>query len=129
MTTASGFLHQFQIAGGTEFTPEVAGIAGIDVDHIRRPQGQSVFQFHPVVDINSGDLFGFHGVSSFLSVDSIILGFLKKSRKSSNKSIRSNRFLLGIPMNPVIDTPPGKNYHNNKKLVCNPIRSQDRRQK
>ena len=61
MTSATGLLHQLQIAGGAELAPEIAGVTGIDVDNVGRPQGQGVFQFHPVMDVNAGDLLGFHG--------------------------------------------------------------------
>ena len=63
VTPAFGFLHQLQIAGGAEFTAEIAGIAGVNVDHIGCPQRQRIFQFHPVVDVNSGDVFCFHGMA------------------------------------------------------------------
>jgi len=65
MTPASGFLHQLQIAGGTEFAAEIAGIAGVNVDYIRGPQGKCAFQLHPVMDINSGNLLCFHSFGSF----------------------------------------------------------------
>jgi hypothetical protein len=60
VSPAFGFLHQFHVAGGAEFAPEIAGVAGINVDHIRCPQGQRIFQFHPIVYVNAGDLLGFH---------------------------------------------------------------------
>jgi len=53
-------LHQFQIAGRVEFAVEVAGVSGIDIDHVWRAQGQRVFQFNPVVDVDSGYMLGFH---------------------------------------------------------------------
>ena len=63
MSPALGFLHQFQIPGGAEFTAEIAGIAGVDVDHIGGSQGQGIFQFDAIIDVDSGNGFGFHGTS------------------------------------------------------------------
>ena len=40
---APGLFHQLRIAGRTEFAAEIAGVAGIDVDHIGRPQRQGIF--------------------------------------------------------------------------------------
>jgi hypothetical protein len=60
MAPAFGFLHQLQIPRGTELAAEVAGIARVDVDHIRCPQGQGILQFDPVVDVDPGDLLRFH---------------------------------------------------------------------
>jgi hypothetical protein len=60
MSPASGFLHEFQVSGGTEFAAEIAGITGVNVNYIGCPQGQCVFQFQPVVNVNAGNLFGFH---------------------------------------------------------------------
>ena len=61
MSSALCLFHQLHIAGGAELAPEVAGIAGIDVDHIGCPQGQCIFQFIPVMDVNAGNVLGFHG--------------------------------------------------------------------
>ena len=60
VATTSGFLHQLQISGGAKLTPEIASVAGINVNNIGCTQRESVFQFNPVMDIDPGDLFGFH---------------------------------------------------------------------
>jgi hypothetical protein len=71
VTAASGFLHQFHIAGRAELAPEIAGVTGINVDHIGCPQRQCVFQFHPVVNVNTGNLFCFHGLPQFRMIQKL----------------------------------------------------------
>ena len=58
-----GRIIEAQIAGGTEFAPEIAGVAGIDVDDIGRTQRQGVFQLDPVVQVDPGNGFCIHGVA------------------------------------------------------------------
>ena len=58
---APGLFHQLRVSRGAELASEIAGVAGVDVDDVGRPQGQGVFQFDPVVNIDPGNGFRVHG--------------------------------------------------------------------